>query len=94
MSGVAFLLGFAPPASLRLLWRRPEQARMQDAIGELMAATSEEEVAARVLPPMASMVGARGIALESTDGTRIGTYGVLDDGRQATSPSGSFRSDG
>ena len=79
VSGVAFLLGFAPPGGLRLLWRRPEQMRMQDAIGELMAATSEEEVAARVLPPMASMVGARGITLESTDGTVIGTYGAADE---------------
>jgi signal transduction histidine kinase len=79
LSGVAFLLGFAPPAGLRLLWRRPAQLRMQDAIGELMAATTEEEVAARVLPPVASMVGARGIALESTDGTRIGTYGAVDE---------------
>ena len=79
MSGVAFLLGFAPPAGLRLLWRRPEQARMQVAIGELMGATSEEEVAARVLPPMASMVGARGIALESADGARIGSYGALEE---------------
>ena len=79
LSGVAFLLGFAPPAGLRLLWRRPEQARMQEAIGGLMAATSEEEVAARVLPPMASMVGARGIALESTDGTRIGAHGSIDE---------------
>ncbi len=80
LSGVAFLLGFAPPASLRLLWRRPEQARMQAAIGALMAANSEEDVAARVLPPMASMVGARGIALESMDGTRIGAYGAVDEG--------------
>jgi signal transduction histidine kinase len=79
LSGIAFLLGFAPPVSLRLLWRRPEQNRMQDAIGGLMAATSEEDVAARVLPPMASMVGARGIALESSDGTRIGTHGSIDD---------------
>ena len=79
LSGVAFLLGFAPPASLRLLWRRPEQSRMQEAIGELMTATTEVEVAARVLPPMASMVGARGIALESKDGTRIGTYGSIDE---------------
>ena len=78
LSAVAFLLGFAPPASLRLLWRRPEQMRMQDAIGGLMAASSEEEVAARVLPPMARMVGARGIALESTDGTPIGIYGAVD----------------
>ncbi len=66
LSGVAFLLGFAPPSSLRLLWRRPEQNRMQDAIGELMSATSVDDVAARVLPPMASMVGARGISLESS----------------------------
>jgi signal transduction histidine kinase len=79
-SSVAFLLGFAPPGSLRLLWRRPEQARLQEAIGGLMGATSEEEVAARVLPPMASVVGARGIALESLDGTRIGTHGAIDDG--------------
>jgi signal transduction histidine kinase len=79
LSGVAFLLGFAPPAGLRVLWRRPEQARMQEAIGGLMAATSEEEVAGRVLPPMASMVGARGIALESLDGTRIGEYGAIDE---------------
>lgn len=79
LSGLAFLLGFAPPSTLRMLWRRPEQARMQDAIGELMSATTEEEVAARVLRPMASMVGARGISLESTDGTLIGTYGAVDD---------------
>jgi signal transduction histidine kinase len=79
VSGVAFLLGFAPPVSLRLLWRRPEQARMQAAIGGLMAATSEEDVAARVLPPMASMVGARGITLESADGTRIAAHGAVDD---------------
>ena len=79
VSGVTFLLGFAPPASLRLLWRRPEQIRMQDAIGELMAATNDADVAARVLPPMASMVGARAIALEWTDGTLIGTYGAIDE---------------
>ncbi|HEX4929304.1 MAG TPA: ATP-binding protein [Gaiellaceae bacterium] len=79
LSAVAFLLGFAPPASLRLLWRRPEQTRMQSAIGELMAATSEDEVAARVLPPMASMVGARGIRLESAGGELIGAHGRVDE---------------
>ena len=66
LSAVGFLLGFAPPAVLRLLWRRPEQSRMQLAIGELMGATTEQSVAARVLPPMAEMVGARGIVLEGT----------------------------
>jgi signal transduction histidine kinase len=52
---------------------------MQLAIGELMTANSEEEVSERVLPPMARMVGARGIALESGEGRVIGAYGSLGD---------------
>jgi signal transduction histidine kinase len=79
LSAAAFLLGFAPPNGLRLLWRRPEQQRMQLAIGELMSATSERDVAARVLAPMALMVGARGIALEAADGSRIAEHGSVDD---------------
>lgn len=74
-SAVAFVLGFAPPGALRALWRRPEQTRMQLAIGELMTAETEEDVALRVLPPMARMVGARGIALETEGGRRLGEYG-------------------
>jgi signal transduction histidine kinase len=76
-SGLLFLLGFAPPALLRVIWRRPEQRRMQSAIGELMAATTVDEVAARVLPPMASMVGARGITLLGHDGSPIAEYGSV-----------------
>ena len=78
LSAIAFLLGLSPPATLRMLWRRPEQARVQSAVGELMTATSEEDVAARVLEPMALIVGARGIALEDADGRRIGTHGTVD----------------
>jgi signal transduction histidine kinase len=78
LSAVAFLLGFAPPTSLKVAWRRPEQRRMQDAIEELMTATTEDEVAERVLEPMARIVGARGIALEAADGRRIATYGEVE----------------
>jgi signal transduction histidine kinase len=78
-SAVAFMLGFAPPTALRLVWRRPEQERMQRAIGELMSATTEQEVAERVLPAMARMVGARGIAVDGADGTRIAEHGSLAD---------------
>lgn len=78
LSGLLFLLGFAPPTFLRMIWRRPEQTRMQVATGELMAATTVEEVAARVLPPMASMVGARGVALVGADGSPIAEYGSID----------------
>jgi len=63
LAGIAFLLGLSPPPLLRMVWRRPEQRRVQDAIFHLMArAVSEEEVAERVLPPMAEIVGARAIA--------------------------------
>ena len=79
LSAVAFMLGFAPPNGLRLLWRRPEQRRMQVAIGELMSATSEQDVAERVLPAMARMVGARGIALYAADGSRIAEHGSVDE---------------
>ncbi len=79
LSAVAFLLGFAPPSGLRLLWRRPEQQRMQLAIGELMSATSEQDVAERVLPSMARMVGARGIALDAADGSRIAEHGSVEE---------------
>jgi len=78
LSAVAFMLGFAPPNGLRLLWRRPEQQQMQLAIGELMSATSEQDVAERVLPSMARMVGARGIALDGVDGSRIAEHGSVD----------------
>ena len=79
VSATGFLLGFAPPAVLRLLWRRPEQARMQLAVGELMGATTEQDAAARVLPPMAEMVGARGVVLEGLDGTVVAEHRTGED---------------
>jgi signal transduction histidine kinase len=72
---VAFLLGLAPPALLRLLWRRTEQERLQHAVAALMEATTEESVAEQVLPPMAGIVGARALSLDGVDGHPIGTYG-------------------
>jgi len=76
LSAIAFLLGLAPPASLRLLWRRAETERIQGAIMRLMGATTEEEVAHEVLEPMARMVGARSVALRDADGRLIGAYGA------------------
>ncbi|MBA2385340.1 MAG: HAMP domain-containing histidine kinase [Actinobacteria bacterium] len=76
-SALSFLVGLAPPGLVRVLWRRPEQERVQHAIGQLMTATTEDDVAARVLPSMARIVGARGILLEAKDGSRIGEYGSL-----------------
>jgi signal transduction histidine kinase len=78
LSAVAFLLGLAPPAILRTIWRRPEQERLQDAITRLMGAMSEEEVADHVLPPVARLVGARAAGLEAADGRWIGAYLASD----------------
>ncbi len=77
LSALAFLLGLAPPVPLRVLWRAPELAQMQDAIAELMTATGEEEVARRVLPPMARIVGARAVALRQ-GGRVVGAYGASE----------------
>jgi signal transduction histidine kinase len=73
----AFLLGFAPPASLRLLWRMPEQGRVQQAIASLLTyAESQEEVASRVLEPAAAIVGARAIAIRNADGRVVAAWNV------------------
>ncbi len=79
LSAAAFLLGFSPPAVVRLWWRAPETARVQEAIAGLLAfAESQEEVASRVLEPAAAIVGARAIAIRNADGTVIGAWNAPD----------------
>ena len=74
-SALAFLLGLSPPRVVRLVWRRPEQERFRDAIGGLMVATTPEEVAANVLPPMTRLVGARAVFLLDGGGNVIASHG-------------------
>lgn len=74
LSGIGFILGVAPPAILRLLWRRPEAARMQDAIAGLVRAETPDDVTRGVLPPMLRLVGARGVALRDASGQLVGSY--------------------
>jgi two-component sensor histidine kinase len=70
-----FLLGFVPPAVVRMLWRRPEQERVQNAIRDLVTlARSQKEIAERVLGPMANIIGASAVTLYSSDGDEIGAY--------------------
>ena len=77
-SALAFLVGLAPPAFLRLLWRRPETERVQAAIAGLMGAKSPEDVTESVLPPMLSIVGARAIELRDERGDVIGSFTAPD----------------
>jgi len=79
LSAAAFLLGFAPPPLVRMWWRTPEQARVQQAIASLLSfAASQEEVAARVLEPAAAIVGARAIAIRNAEGTVVAAWNVPD----------------
>jgi len=78
VSGIAFLLGLAPPAALRLLWRRPEGAQVQRAIAGLMSATAPADVTESVLPPMLSIVGARAIELRDEAGKVVGSFTAPD----------------
>jgi signal transduction histidine kinase len=76
-SALGFLLALAPPAIVRLIWRRPSQARMQDAIQDLVTLShSQQEVADRVLAPMAQIVGARALCLRNDEGQAVGSYGL------------------
>jgi signal transduction histidine kinase len=79
-SALAFLVALAPPWMVRAAWRRPEQERFQRVLGDLMRATTEEEVAAYVLEPMAAMVGARSVALYAA-GRLIGVHGYSEESR-------------
>jgi signal transduction histidine kinase len=79
LSAAAFLLGLAPPALLRVAWRRPEQARLQAAIADLMRANSPDDVVERVLPPMAQLVAAHAVELRDADGNVLGTHGDPSD---------------
>jgi signal transduction histidine kinase len=86
VSALAFLLALAPPTIVRLLWRRPAQARVQGAIQDLVTLSrSQHEVAARVLGPMAEIVGARALCLRNDEGDVVGSYG-LPEGRDEPEP--------
>ncbi|MGH3058922.1 MAG: sensor histidine kinase, partial [Gaiellaceae bacterium] len=76
VAALAFLVGLTPPTLLRMAWRRPEQSRLGDAVSELMTATTEHEVADRVLPAMAAIFGARAVALVDESGGLVDVHGA------------------
>jgi len=76
-SALAFLVALAPPAAVRMLWRRPAQERVQDAVRDLIVLSrSQAEVASRVLGPMADIVGARALCIRNEEREVIGSYGL------------------
>jgi signal transduction histidine kinase len=79
-SALLFFVGIAPPAFVRVTWRRPEQEQMRVAVIGLMRADTEEEIAENLLPHVAQVVGAPRAVLEHSDGTPIGSWGDADNG--------------
>ena len=84
-SVLCFFLGFAPPALLRMAWRRREQEALRVATERLVSATTEQEVTNSLLPHVTSILGARAATLIAPDGTVIGSHGEVPDGPEALS---------
>lgn len=76
---VAFLLGIEPPQLIRAYWRTTAQQQFQVAMRDLVTlAMSRQEVATRIAPPSAALVGARGIRIATVDLGVLAEYGVAD----------------
>jgi PAS domain S-box-containing protein len=79
VASVLFFAGLAPPRWLVGIWRRPEELAMREAMGELLRARSQEELAAVLLPHAAALVAARGAALVNDSGEVVACHGSVDD---------------
>jgi signal transduction histidine kinase len=75
-SALLFFVGFAPPKLLRKTWREPEEHLLRASVDRLLIAAEPEDVTEIVLPQMANIVGARGVALLNARGQVLGSYGI------------------
>ncbi|HEX7165584.1 MAG TPA: ATP-binding protein [Acidimicrobiales bacterium] len=71
-SALLFYVGFAPPAPLRALWRRPEQAALRRIELDLIGAEDRERVLAAVLPHAAALVGGNSASYAEAGGESSG----------------------
>ena len=74
-----FLLGFAPPAALRHIWRQEDDRELRLAKANLMSATTREDVAATIVGRVAQLLGGHGAALVADDGTVLAATGLRDE---------------
>jgi PAS domain S-box-containing protein len=79
------LIGFAPPYSLRVAWRRHDESTMKEARLSLMSATTESEVARTLLLNARRLVGAAGAVLEGAQGEIIASDIPSDEARASIS---------
>lgn len=76
LAGLLFCLGMAPPAVLRILWRRPEETALRDAEIRLMGGAKTGGVALAVLPHVPRLFGGRMAVLIDRDGELLGAHGA------------------
>ena len=74
LSAVLFYIGFAPPAFLRTLWRRTDQAGLRDLELDTMRVETPEAIARAVLPHIDAMLGGRGSMLLGRDGMPVAAH--------------------
>lgn len=78
-SAPLFLLGFAPPGIVRMLWRRPEGTALRQVEQKLMTAESQAEVAEHLLPQIAGLFGGRGALMTNIGRDVIGNFGFEEE---------------
>lgn len=71
-----FLVGFAPPTWLRLVWRHREVVALRAAEVELMGAITAEEVGEAIVPHVARLLGGRGALLVDRTGQVLASSGI------------------
>jgi len=74
-SAILFLLGFAPPRSLRAAWRREDEEQIYNAAISFMAAEDPEAVTRDIVPRIKDVLGSPGVAIVD-DGEVIARAGT------------------
>jgi len=75
-SALLFLLGSAPPAPVRALWRRHDAAALRSAEMGLVKALSIEDVAEALLPDASRSLGGHGACIIDASGKVLGSFGL------------------
>ena len=79
VSAGLFLIGFAPPTWLRLVWRHREVVALRAAEVELMGAITAEEVGEAIVPQVARLLGGQGALLVDRKGQVLAASGIPAD---------------
>lgn len=78
-AALLFIVAFAPPPTLRVGWRQPEERELNEAAVLLMSASTAREVTEIVLPHVARLLGASTVVLRDPDGDVVGHVGRIEE---------------